>query len=394
MHAHTRMHARTLHTHYTHTHIIQLSVSGLVPFFWKRPIQKRPRSYCAKLAQIWSGWPSDVLAKQMFSYLEASWCARIIGPGSARMQPTCYHFPTFRLIHKWPKICVLLYILFCEISVSVLYCCVWSWHELWFTVLFCKISLLLYCSVRSVCHCTDLWDQSVTVLFCEISLLLYCSVRSVCHCTVFVRSVCHCTVVFDLGMRSALYCSVWSVCHYCCVWSEHEVSALLYCCEISLSLYCSVRSVCRCTVLWDQSVIVLFCEISLSLYCSVRSVCHCTVLWDQSVIVLFCEISLSLYCSVRSVCHCTVLWDQSVIVLFWAHLQDLVYNPPSLLELSGRVVKVEKMRYSCEDLPLNLVRYLDSAQRCVNPHCKGRSPTCPMQRFLSCLMWHCVSIHI
>ncbi|KAK7106431.1 leucine-rich repeat-containing protein 58-like [Littorina saxatilis] len=52
-------------------------------------------------------------------------------------------------------------------------------------------------------------------------------------------------------------------------------------------------------------------------------------------------------------------------------VQDLVYNPPSLLELSGRVVKVEKIRYCRDDLPLNLVRYLDSAQRCVNPKCKG-----------------------
>ncbi|XP_076438545.1 leucine-rich repeat-containing protein 58-like [Babylonia areolata] len=52
-------------------------------------------------------------------------------------------------------------------------------------------------------------------------------------------------------------------------------------------------------------------------------------------------------------------------------VQDLVYNPPSLLELSGRVVKIEKIRYTRDDLPLNLIRYLDSAQRCVNPQCKG-----------------------
>ena len=42
-----------------------------------------------------------------------------------------------------------------------------------------------------------------------------------------------------------------------------------------------------------------------------------------------------------------------------------------MLELAGRVIKVEKLRYSREDLPHNLVRYLDSAQRCVNPKCKG-----------------------
>ncbi|CAG5130836.1 unnamed protein product [Candidula unifasciata] len=52
-------------------------------------------------------------------------------------------------------------------------------------------------------------------------------------------------------------------------------------------------------------------------------------------------------------------------------VQDLVYNPPALLELSGRVIKIEKVRYTSEDLPVSLIRYLDSAQRCVNPQCKG-----------------------
>ncbi|CAL1543463.1 unnamed protein product [Lymnaea stagnalis] len=52
-------------------------------------------------------------------------------------------------------------------------------------------------------------------------------------------------------------------------------------------------------------------------------------------------------------------------------VEDLVYNPPSLLELSGRVIKIEKLRYTPEDLPYSLIRYLDSAQRCVNPQCKG-----------------------
>ncbi|XP_071095583.1 leucine-rich repeat-containing protein 58-like [Haliotis cracherodii] len=52
-------------------------------------------------------------------------------------------------------------------------------------------------------------------------------------------------------------------------------------------------------------------------------------------------------------------------------VQDLVYNPPTLLELSGRCVKIEKVNYTRLDLPENLIRYLDSAQRCVNPKCKG-----------------------
>ncbi|KAI8775122.1 leucine-rich repeat-containing protein 58 [Biomphalaria glabrata] len=52
-------------------------------------------------------------------------------------------------------------------------------------------------------------------------------------------------------------------------------------------------------------------------------------------------------------------------------VEDLVYNPPSLMELSGRIIKIERIRYTAEDLPYSLIRYLDSAQRCVNPHCKG-----------------------
>ncbi|GFR73898.1 leucine-rich repeat-containing protein [Elysia marginata] len=52
-------------------------------------------------------------------------------------------------------------------------------------------------------------------------------------------------------------------------------------------------------------------------------------------------------------------------------VQDLVYNPPSLLEMAGRVVKIEKVPYTEEDLPRCLRSYLDSAQRCVNPKCKG-----------------------
>lgn len=52
-------------------------------------------------------------------------------------------------------------------------------------------------------------------------------------------------------------------------------------------------------------------------------------------------------------------------------VQDMTYEPPTLLELSGRVVKIEKVKYSKEDLPSNLRKYLSSAQRCVNSKCKG-----------------------
>lgn len=47
------------------------------------------------------------------------------------------------------------------------------------------------------------------------------------------------------------------------------------------------------------------------------------------------------------------------------------FNPPSLLELSGRAVKVAQVPYSLSTLPAPLVHYLDSARSCVNPKCKG-----------------------
>lgn len=62
------------------------------------------------------------------------------------------------------------------------------------------------------------------------------------------------------------------------------------------------------------------------------------------------------------------LRDNPLVVRF---VQDLAFEPPSLLELAGRVVKVEKIQYSSNDIPTNLTRYLDSACRCVNPNCKG-----------------------
>ena len=53
-------------------------------------------------------------------------------------------------------------------------------------------------------------------------------------------------------------------------------------------------------------------------------------------------------------------------------VQDMVYEPPSLLELAGRIVKIERIKYSKTDLPQNLIKYLHSAQSCVNPKCRGR----------------------
>ncbi|XP_067849121.1 leucine-rich repeat-containing protein 58 [Heptranchias perlo] len=52
-------------------------------------------------------------------------------------------------------------------------------------------------------------------------------------------------------------------------------------------------------------------------------------------------------------------------------VKDLIYGPPSLLELAGRIVKSHNFNYSLEDMPGNLVSYLDSASKCPNPKCAG-----------------------
>lgn len=53
--------------------------------------------------------------------------------------------------------------------------------------------------------------------------------------------------------------------------------------------------------------------------------------------------------------------------------RDFVYNVPSLLELSGRVVVKWKhvQPYNNKNLPRQLLDYLNSAQCCLNPKCKG-----------------------
>jgi len=66
--------------------------------------------------------------------------------------------------------------------------------------------------------------------------------------------------------------------------------------------------------------------------------------------------------------ECLSLRDNPLVVRF---VRDMMYDPPSLLELTARVIKNSNMNYTTEDLPPLLVNYLDSARRCVNPTCKG-----------------------
>ncbi len=51
--------------------------------------------------------------------------------------------------------------------------------------------------------------------------------------------------------------------------------------------------------------------------------------------------------------------------------REYSYNVPSLLELSGRVIKTKNIPYGSHNLPAHLCSYLNSAQCCLNPRCKG-----------------------
>lgn len=53
-------------------------------------------------------------------------------------------------------------------------------------------------------------------------------------------------------------------------------------------------------------------------------------------------------------------------------VNDFVHNPPSLLELAGRCIKVNQITYPSDFLPQCLDEYLHTARHCVNPKCKGR----------------------
>lgn len=62
------------------------------------------------------------------------------------------------------------------------------------------------------------------------------------------------------------------------------------------------------------------------------------------------------------------LRDNPLVVQF---VQDMTLSPPSLLELSGRVLKTNDIKVTAEDVPWSLVEYLNNANCCVNPKCKG-----------------------
>ena len=47
------------------------------------------------------------------------------------------------------------------------------------------------------------------------------------------------------------------------------------------------------------------------------------------------------------------------------------YEPPSLVELSARCIKLHGVPYGPRDLPASLIEHLGAAKRCVNKRCKG-----------------------
>lgn len=62
------------------------------------------------------------------------------------------------------------------------------------------------------------------------------------------------------------------------------------------------------------------------------------------------------------------LRDNPLVVRF---VSNMTLQPPSLLELAGRTIKLHEIAVGPGDLPTSLLNYLDVAQCCVNPKCRG-----------------------
>ncbi|XP_077285943.1 leucine-rich repeat-containing protein 58 [Arctopsyche grandis] len=62
------------------------------------------------------------------------------------------------------------------------------------------------------------------------------------------------------------------------------------------------------------------------------------------------------------------LRDNPLVVRF---VRDISLQPPTLLELAARTVKLHEVRLQPGDIPHSLYEYLHNAHHCVNPKCKG-----------------------
>ncbi len=52
-------------------------------------------------------------------------------------------------------------------------------------------------------------------------------------------------------------------------------------------------------------------------------------------------------------------------------IRELDFTVPTLMELSGRIIKTKNVPYLNQNLPHHLNTYLSSAHHCLNPKCKG-----------------------
>lgn len=64
------------------------------------------------------------------------------------------------------------------------------------------------------------------------------------------------------------------------------------------------------------------------------------------------------------------LRENPLVVRF---VRDMTLQPPSLLELAGRTIKLHEIPIRAGEVPFTLMRYLGAAQCCVNPKCKGNT---------------------
>jgi len=52
-------------------------------------------------------------------------------------------------------------------------------------------------------------------------------------------------------------------------------------------------------------------------------------------------------------------------------IKKLEFTPPTLLELCGRTIKTKNVKYGPDMLPKQMISYLNSAKKCLNPKCDG-----------------------
>lgn len=52
-------------------------------------------------------------------------------------------------------------------------------------------------------------------------------------------------------------------------------------------------------------------------------------------------------------------------------IRDMTLEPPTLLELAGRTIKLHEIPIKSGEVPYTLLNYLNAAQCCVNPKCRG-----------------------